>query len=177
MHRGARAGGNSRPPPSRFASSEEPNLRIWVLHPPDLTNYADFVSTSRASGFQVEEEPLIEQSDRREHGNDRPVAPGLLGSDLMLTQGMSQGWTRPTSVWPDHGESAGGSASTLGALTKSAGVTGVFTLGSRRCANKLKGLSSQLGTESRKRGDGVRSISRVGPVLVVFAALGVLVGG
>ena len=34
-----------------------------------------------------------------------------------------------------------------------------------------------LGTESRKRGDGVRSISRVGPILVVFAVLGVLVGG
>jgi len=31
--------------------------------------------------------------------------------------------------------------------------------------------------ESRKRGDGVRSISRVGLVLVVFAVLGVVVGG
>jgi phospholipid-binding lipoprotein MlaA len=32
-------------------------------------------------------------------------------------------------------------------------------------------------TEPRKRGDGVRSISRVGPVLIVFAVLGVVVGG
>src|SRR5215470_17683113 len=64
-----------------------------------------------------------------------------------------------------------------GRLRKRTGVTGVFTLVSRPCANRLKVPSLNLAMASSQRGDGVRSISRVGPVLVVLAIFGLVFGG
>ena len=102
----------------------------------------------------------------------RPVAPGLLGTNAMLTQG--RGKIGPVSLpyWPTRVSSE--QARTLG---KKGWRIRRFHASLTSCADKLKGLSSKLGTESRKRGDGVRSISRGGPMLVMFAILGVLVGG
>src|SRR5215831_5627240 len=64
-----------------------------------------------------------------------------------------------------------------GRLRKRTGVTGVFTLVSRPCANRLKVPSLNLAMASSHRGDGVRSISRVGSVLVVVAVFGLVFGG